>query len=94
MSRTRLAELAERRAQLVTHAHVDRARMTLAVHQIRVLVSPMRDPARSARLRPTAAAIVGIAVPLLGMTRFARLLRIASLALTAYRIARNWRGER
>jgi len=94
MSRERRAELAERRAQLVTHAHVDRARMTLAVHQIRGLVSPMRDPARSARLRPTAAAIVGIAVPLLGMTRFARLLRIASFALTAYRIARNWRSAR
>jgi len=92
MSSDRLAELAERRALLVTRAHVDRARMTLVLHQIRSIVSPAPDPARSARLRPTAAAIVGIALPLLGMTRFARYLRIASYALTAYRIARNWSG--
>ena len=94
MSGDRRGELAERRALLVTRAHVDRARMALAAYQIRGLVYTMPDRAHSARLRPAAATIVGIAVPLLGMTRFARLLRIASFALTAYRIARNWRGGR
>jgi hypothetical protein len=92
MSGNNPAELAERRALLVTRAHLDRARMTLAVHQIRGLVFPASDSARSARLRPTAAAIVGIAVPLLGTSRAVRFIRIASFALTAYRIARNWRA--
>lgn len=94
MSGNRVAELAERRALLVTRAHLDRARMTLALHQIRMLVSPVPDPARSARLRPTAAAIVGVVLPLLGMSRAMRFIRIASFALTAYRIARNWRNAR
>jgi hypothetical protein len=91
MSRDRLAE---RKALLVTRAHVDRARMTLALHEIRALVSPAPDRARSAQLRPTAATILRFAVPLLGMTRVARFVRIASYALTAYRIARNWNGGR
>jgi hypothetical protein len=94
MSRDRLAELAERRAHLVTRAHVDRARMTLALHEIRTLVSPPPDRARTAELRPTAATILRFAMPLLGLTRVARFVRIASFALTAYRIARNWSGGR
>jgi hypothetical protein len=94
MSRDGPAELAERKALLVTRAQVDRARMTLAVHEIRVLVRPAADPARQARWRSTAATIVGFAVPLLGMARAARLLHILSLGLTAYRIARNWHGQR
>jgi len=94
MSRERLAELAERRAQLVTRAHVDRARMTLALHEIRMVVSPPPSRARTAELRPTAATILRFALPLLGVSRVARYLRIASFAITAYRIARNWSGGR
>jgi len=94
MSGTTRAALAERRAQLVTRAHLDRARLSLALHQVHAIVFPAPDPARGARVRPAAAAIIGIALPLFGMTRFARLLRIASFALTAYRIARNWNGGR
>jgi hypothetical protein len=92
MTRDRLAELAERRAQLVTRTHVDRARMTLALHEIRMLVSPPPDRARSAQIRPTAATILAFALPVLGTTRVARFLRIASFAMTAYRIARSWRS--
>ena len=94
MSATDRAGLAERRAQLVTRAHIDRARLSLAVHQVHAIVFPAPDPARSPRLRPAAAAVVGLALPLLGLTRFARLVRIASYALTAYRIARNWNSGR
>jgi len=35
--------------------------------------------------------LVGLAAPLLGMPRLARWLRFGALALTIYRIARNWR---
>jgi hypothetical protein len=94
MSAARLARLAERKAQLVTQSHVDRARLLLAVHQLRQIVSPAPDPAAAARLRPAAAALVNIALPLLGMTRLGRLLRVASLALTTYRVVRSWYSGR
>ena len=94
MSAQRLAELAERKAQLVTQSQLDRARLLLAVHQIREIVSPAPDPARAARLRPAAATFVNIALPLLGMSRLGRLLRIASFALTGYRIVRGWHAAR
>jgi hypothetical protein len=94
MSRESLAVLAERRAQLVTRVHVDRARMTLALLEVRAIVSPPPDHTRSAELRSTAATILTFAVPLLGMTRVGRFLRIASFGLTAYRIARGWSGRR
>jgi hypothetical protein len=92
MSAEQIATLAERKAQLVTRAHVDRARMTLAMLEIRTLVSPPASAARRASVRPTAARLIGIALPLLGMARVTRLLRIASFALAAYRVARNWRS--
>lgn len=94
MSAQRLAELAERKAQLVTQSQLDRARLLLAVHQLREIVSPAPDPARAARLRPAAATFLNIALPLLGLTRFRRLLRLASFALTTYRIVRGWRVAR
>jgi hypothetical protein len=88
----RLASLAERKALLVTRAQLDRTRLALATHQIRSIVRPAPNAARSAAARPAAAMLVGLAVPLLGVGRFARWVRFASFALTAYRVARNWRG--
>jgi hypothetical protein len=94
VSRERLTVLGERKALLVTRAHLDRARMTLALHEIRAIVAPAPDAVRVAALRRTAAVMLGVAVPLLGRTRLARWLRAASLAMAAYRIARSWRGAR
>ena len=94
MSAQRLAELEERKAQLVTQAQLDRARLLLAAHQVREIVAPRPDPAQAARLRPRAAMLVNFALPLLGMHRVARLLRAASFALTAYRVVRGWQGSR
>jgi len=91
MSSERIAKLADRKALLVTRAELDRTRISLSVHEIRRILHPPVDPARSAALRPAAATVVGLAVPLLGMRRFARWVRFASLALTAYRVVRNWR---
>ena len=85
-----LTALAERKALLATRSQLDRVRMTLAVHEIRAIIHPTSDPARSAALRPTAAMIVGFAAPLLGMRRIARWVRFASMALTVFRIARSW----
>ena len=86
-------ELAERKAQLVAQAHLDRARLTLAVHQVRHIVSPPVDPSRVDGLRPTAATILKLVLPLLGTGRVGRILRVVSVGLTALRIARNWRDR-
>ena len=83
--------LADRKALLVTRAELDRTRMSIALHDVRAIVRPPPDPARSAAFRPTAAMIVGVAAPILGMNRFARWVRFASLGLAAYRIASSWR---
>ena len=94
MNTRELAALAERKALLVTRSQLDRTRMTLAVYEIRAIVRPTPDSARIAALRPTAAMIVGFAAPLLGMRRITRWVRVASLAMAVYRMARNWRGTR
>ncbi len=84
--------LADRKALLEARAELDRARVALAVREIRTIVSLPTGPARLARARPVAAVLVSILAPVLGRARFGRWLRVASLALVAYRIARNWRG--
>jgi hypothetical protein len=90
----RLAELAERKAQLAAHAELDRAYLALAIHDVRTIVAPTASSARLASARPTASMLVGFVAPILGGHRFSRWLRIASMALAAYRIARNWRTVR
>jgi hypothetical protein len=94
MTTARLAALAERKALLVTRANLDRIRVNYAVHEVKALVTPPRRIARASALRPTAAMIARVAIPLIGMTRFARLLRVASVVLTVVRVARNWNNPR
>ena len=93
MSANAPATLADRKALLVTRAQLDRMRMSFALHGIRAILHPPPDRARSAALRPAAAMLVGLGAPLFGMSRLARWVRVASLALAAYRIARDWRGS-
>ncbi len=91
MTSAHLTAIADRKALLVTRAELDRTRMSIALHEVRTIVRPPSDPARSAAFRPTAAMIVGFAAPILGLNRFARWVRFASLGLAAYRIASSWR---
>jgi hypothetical protein len=92
MGPARLATLAERKALLATRADLDRTRLALAIHEVKEIVRPTPDAARSAAARPTAAMIVAIVAPLLGMRRLAHWVRTASLAMTIYRVARSWRS--
>jgi len=94
VSRAREGAVADRRALLATRAELDRARMTLAIHEVRAIVAPPSDPASSRATRPLAALVVGLIAPAIGMSRFGRWLRIASWAIAAFRVARNWRGAR
>ena len=90
----RASEVADRKALLATRAELDRARMTLAIHEVKAIVAPRPDPARAAAVQPTVALLVGLLSPAVGAARFGRWVRIASWALVAFRVARSWRRTR
>ena len=90
MSDVRHAAIAERKAQLIAHAELDRSRITLAMFELKSIVAPSPAQDRMARVRPTASMILSFAAPLFGSSRIMRLLRLTSFALMALRIARKW----
>jgi hypothetical protein len=92
VSARRAAALADRKALLAARASLDRARLSVAVHDIRTIVAPPRVGSLFGGARPVAAMIVGIAAPLIGPGRLRRVMRYATLALMVYRIVRNWRS--
>lgn len=94
MNRAEAAALADRKTLLAARAELDRARVTLALHEVRAIVAPPRDTARMGPPRPAASLLVGLGAPMLGPGRLGRWLRVASWALAAFRIARNWRAVR
>lgn len=95
MSGDPLEELARRKGLLAARAELERMQLAVALHDLRTLVRPtLPQRARGKRAGMIAAAVVGLGVPLLGRARLSRALRGASLALSVWRIARNWRGAR
>ena len=92
MSRASRAAREDRKALLAARAALDRARLTLVVHEIKAIVAPSASAARIAQLRPTAAMLIAVAGPLFGVRRLSRFLRLASIALFALRVVRSWRG--
>jgi hypothetical protein len=84
---SKAADLATRRALLVTKAELDRIEVALAWHDLRRAVFPGQDGSATARAtHPWIGRVLGFVVPLLGATRARRLSRYLSLALFAYRI--------
>lgn len=81
----------QRKALLATQASLDRMRLTLAVQEIRSAISPVASAEAATRSRSTATTLLRYALPLVGAHRLSRWLRVASLAFTAYRVARHWR---
>jgi len=86
-------EIASRRSLLAARAALDRARVSLALHDVKSMVVPPPSPAHAGFVRPVAATLVGLIAPAVGMSRFARWLRVASFGLAAWRVARNWRAR-
>jgi hypothetical protein len=91
MNPDRAALYADRKALLVTRAELDRVRIQLAVQEVRAIVAPSPAPERLDAYRSKAKWVLRVALPVLGVTRLGRWLRIASLGLVAYRVARYWR---
>jgi hypothetical protein len=95
MSRPSYTRIAERKAVLTARAQLERMQCTLAIENLRDTLFPSR-PARPRGARPgrLAAAIVALGVPLLGRNKLSHALRTVSLALTGWRIVRNWNRRR
>lgn len=89
--------LAQRKQLLTSRAELERLQIALTTHELRERIAPSVDtddaPA-TGRSRAVAMALIGVGVPLLGRKRLSRLLRGATMAMTAWRVARNWRTGR
>ena len=90
---TRVAR-AEKKALLATRCELDRHRLTLAVHEVKGIVSPSSVDDRADSIRPFASTVLSIVGPLAGVRRLSRWLRYASLGMMALRVARDWRRPR
>ena len=83
-----MSDLIEKKALLVTRAELDRARILLAIREIRAIVAPVSAAGRAARYRPAAAMLMGVLGPTVGTSRLGNWLRIAWIALAALRLFR------
>ncbi len=91
MSRERHHAIADRKALLIAHAELDRSKVSLAMLDVRSIISPAPSVDRLARMRPGAAMILSVMAPVLGANRVTRVLRFVSIALMALRVARSWK---
>ena len=91
MSDRQRVALAEKRALLAVRAELDRARVTLAVREIKAVVAPDSDAERTTRFRPVAAMLISVLAPAMGTTRVGRWLRVAGIAMAAVRVVRSWK---
>ena len=87
MSASRV-DLIEKKALLVMRAELDRARLLLAVREVKAIVAPVSTAERAARYRPAAAMLMGVLGPAVGSSRLGNWLRIAWIALAALRLFR------
>jgi hypothetical protein len=87
-----LDDLASRKALLIAQADLSRMQMALAWQDLRSVVAPPPSAHRSTWTRRGAAFLVGIAAPLIGRTRFTRVLRFATMVLTVVRALRSIRA--
>jgi len=92
MSGRVLQQIAQRKALLASRAELERMQLAISVHQLRERIAPSRRTRpHGARPGVIAAAVVGIGLPLLGRARLSRTLRGVSIAISAWRLLRNWR---
>ena len=87
---TRMADLEAKKQLLIAQAEFDRLQLAIAVHDVRRLVRPSFDgPARPGP-PSTASRLIGFMGPLLGTSRLGGVVRALSIALSAYRLMRQW----
>ncbi|MEP7063687.1 MAG: hypothetical protein ABI881_14955 [Betaproteobacteria bacterium] len=79
------------KATLIQRAELERLALEAAWIDARHAVMPHVDPRRRMRDNPWAARLLRVAIPLLGLSRVGRIVQMASVGLTAYRIVRGFR---
>jgi hypothetical protein len=87
---TSLDDLAAQKQLLIAQANLDRLTLALAADDVRQVVWPRVDPARRGVVNSRAALAIGFALPLLGRSRLARVVRALSIGLMLYRSLRGF----
>ena len=87
--------LARRKSLLVAQSHLHRLQAGMAWYDVRQVVAPTPlAPERGDRVRSIAATLAGIAVPVFGLSRLGRIMRVVSIGLMVTRVVRELRGRR
>ena len=86
--------LARRKSLLVAQSHLHRLQAGMAWHNVKEVVVPTHlAPARGDHVRSIAATLVGIAVPVLGVSRLGRIMRAVSIGMMVMRVVRGLRSR-
>jgi hypothetical protein len=84
---------AAKKALIIARSDLARIELSLAWLDLRGAIAPPPSDARSTTVRWMATLLIAVAAPVVGRSRFVRVLRIASVALAAYRAVRSLRGS-
>ncbi len=79
------------KAVLIQRAEIERLSLAAAWLDTRNAVMPPHLSQRKSLHNPWAARVLRVAIPVLGLTRVGRIVQMASVGLTAYRIVRGLR---
>ena len=78
---------------VIARSDLARVELSLAWQDLRESIAPPPADARSTTVRRLATLLIAVATPVVGRSRFVRVLRIASIALAALRAVRSLRGS-
>ena len=88
-------ELARRKSLLVAQSHLHRLQVGMAWRDVvDVIAPPHLAPTPAGHVRSIAATLVGIALPLFGLSRLGRVMRAVSIGLMVMRVVRGLRRRR
>lgn len=84
--------LARRKSLLVAQSHLHRLQAAMAWHEVKEVVAPpSAAPDRGDRARSIAATLIGVAVPVFGLARLGRIMRVLTVTTMVMRIVRGFR---
>ncbi|MEO8346676.1 MAG: hypothetical protein ABI607_13375 [Betaproteobacteria bacterium] len=87
-------QLTRRKELLVAQAHLHRLQARMAWHDITQIVAPPHLAPPRGHLRSIATTLVGVGIPLLGLGRMGRIMRVVSIGMMVMRIVRGFRTQR
>ena len=85
---------ARRKDLLIAQSHLHRLQARLAWHDIREIVAPPHLAPPRGHVRSIATTLIGVGIPLLGLARMGRIMRVVSVGMMVMRIVRGFRTRR